>query len=719
MKRICLILLLILVATPIISVAASDISTATYSGVINITNASTATTEVAVPFTLSSADMISQGWVDSAFTRAAIQNTSGTDVPFMPGWSTNPWVIWEPSMSANTQENDALYVGPSSLNATKYYFSGTGGMTVADSATIELGNTFQVDLSGYIKTDMAGILIDKDNNGSGDGFDVRTDGDGNIKAIIGAAGASSVNATILPDGAGLSTLIPSVTGAATHWDAVNDPVDTFDDNATYVSSTSSTYTIDYFTLTAPAYSGTDQIITAVKVYYRATESGDAGHAIPYLYFNGADIVGGEQLIDSTWRTFSYAFTRPGGGAWQLSDFADLQAAVSIKSGVDGVNTIKLTQVYVELTYNYVTATTSISKATANGDHDLSIISNGVNLWITVDGAASANAAAAAVTNNAFAWTIAPNVVMPYMEDFDIEVSGVPAAHWAWEYGATFTDTVSSLVATPSFRTTSSDADVSASLISFQPIQSAQAPAYTVNDPPDFISSSNITVTSTFSSGNTTAGGPPGSGLIDEASTAGGTSSVWLWGWLAMFTVGVVGLGVSHLERSWGSGGGTLLIRIIGGILIFGPLIAFGKFDFWMLFFYLVIAVTPTIASRSRDLGGSIDTLNMVGFLAFAWVGMTLINNVMGAQLVTSSETAQLNKLMFTQEMNLIGIFHLPVMNFEFFTQGIPGLLKWDYSFFGGNAQIIQYLLYSLTAVMSMIIFGFLIGTVSSYFVRRT
>jgi len=48
-------------------------------------------------------------------------------------------------------------------------------------------------------------------------------------------------------------------------------------------------------------------------------------------------------------------------------------------------------------------------------------------------------------------------------------------------------------------------------------------------------------------------------------------------------------------------------------------------------------------------------------------------------------------------------------------QGIPMLLKWDYSFFAGNAQLIQYCLYSLTAVMSFIIFGLLIGLLYNYF----
>jgi hypothetical protein len=36
-------------------------------------------------------------------------------------------------------------------------------------------------------------------------------------------------------------------------------------------------------------------------------------------------------------------------------------------------------------------------------------------------------------------------------------------------------------------------------------------------------------------------------------------------------------------------------------------------------------------------------------------------------------------------------------------------MKWDYSFFGGNAQMIQYLMYSLTAVLAFIVFGLTSG----------
>jgi len=55
---------------------------------------------------------------------------------------------------------------------------------------------------------------------------------------------------------------------------------------------------------------------------------------------------------------------------------------------------------------------------------------------------------------------------------------------------------------------------------------------------------------------------------------------------------------------------------------------------------------------------------------------------------------------------------------DFFFIGIPRLVKWDYSFFGGNAAIFQFLLYSLTFALSFMLFIIIIGMVSQYFGRR-
>lgn len=323
---------------------------------------------------------------------------------------------------------------------------------------------------------------------------------------------------------------------------------------------------------------------------------------------------------------------------------------------------------------------------------------------------------ASVPDTASDWTIA-SAVMPYMEYAEITVDGAQAGYWDWEYATVFSDdSGNGNTATPSFRTASSDADVSANLTSFAPISTAIAPAYSVSNAPTFITG-NITASSTFTSGNVTGAGIPGSAVIDAAGDASDTPNIWIWGIIAGFTIALGGLLISYMVRQSGGGPGELILRIIWGALVIGLLITFGKFDGWMLFMYLIIVFAPTIASRHQEIGASVSELNFIGFLAMVWVGLTLINRMVEGYLITAAETAHLNNYMFTQEFTLLSVFKMPIINFAFFTNGIPSLLKWDYGFFGGNAQIIQYLLYSLSAVMALIVFGYMASLLTSYFTR--
>jgi hypothetical protein len=152
-------------------------------------------------------------------------------------------------------------------------------------------------------------------------------------------------------------------------------------------------------------------------------------------------------------------------------------------------------------------------------------------------------------------------------------------------------------------------------------------------------------------------------------------------------------------------------------MIFGLLTAFHKFDWWMLWFYLIIAGGIAMASRHLDWGGATSQHSIIGFLAMAWIGLTLINRILEGTMLTAAETSFLNTVTFTKAFSLLNLFTIPIMNWEFFTVGIPTLLRWDYSFFGGQAQIVQYLLYSITAVVSFIIFGIILGLVYSAITR--
>ena len=109
---------------------------------------------------------------------------------------------------------------------------------------------------------------------------------------------------------------------------------------------------------------------------------------------------------------------------------------------------------------------------------------------------------------------------------------------------------------------------------------------------------------------------------------------------------------------------------------------------------------------------------MIGFVAFCFLGMTWINRWAEGAFITSSDVGVINTLTITHDQQLYGLFEMPVLNSDFFFTGIPRLVKWDYAFFGGNAALFQYFLYSMTFAVSFALFILLVGMVSQYFGRR-
>ena len=110
--------------------------------------------------------------------------------------------------------------------------------------------------------------------------------------------------------------------------------------------------------------------------------------------------------------------------------------------------------------------------------------------------------------------------------------------------------------------------------------------------------------------------------------------------------------------------------------------------------------------------------NMIGFLAMAFAGMTYLNRLAAGALIAAADVSVLNTLTIMRDQTIFGLFTVPVLNTDFFFTGIPRLIKWDYSYFGGNAAILQYFLYSFTAAVAFALFIIIIGLVGQYFSRR-
>lgn len=109
-------------------------------------------------------------------------------------------------------------------------------------------------------------------------------------------------------------------------------------------------------------------------------------------------------------------------------------------------------------------------------------------------------------------------------------------------------------------------------------------------------------------------------------------------------------------------------------------------------------------------------MHLIGGLAFIFVGLTLVNRVLEGQLIAQTDVAIWNQVCLFQPLN-VGFFTVPVPNIQFLTEGIPHLIMWDYSFFGGNAAIFMFFLYSLTAAVSFLLFTLVLGLLYNYFSR--
>ena len=110
-------------------------------------------------------------------------------------------------------------------------------------------------------------------------------------------------------------------------------------------------------------------------------------------------------------------------------------------------------------------------------------------------------------------------------------------------------------------------------------------------------------------------------------------------------------------------------------------------------------------------------MHYIGFLVWTFVGMTLLNRILDGFFIAGSEIETLNSMSITHSTQ-IGWATIPVINWDFFFVGLPRLVKWDYSFFGGNAALFQFFLYSLTFALSFMLFTLIVGLFFQYFTRR-
>lgn len=117
-----------------------------------------------------------------------------------------------------------------------------------------------------------------------------------------------------------------------------------------------------------------------------------------------------------------------------------------------------------------------SLAADDGICDIYVYADGTNMWMVINDTSTANISVPTWINNGSNWIFGDHTdTVPFVGIFDWSVDGVQQCLVSWQYAASLTDQ-SGQGHTPSLtlRTSSSNANISANLTSWQPISPAQS-----------------------------------------------------------------------------------------------------------------------------------------------------------------------------------------------------------------------------------------------------
>jgi hypothetical protein len=577
--RLTLALIIMLLAA--LPAMASTLTDATYNGTLRVTNSSDAASSVAAAFPLNAQNLIDAGYVASDFSNIAI-TYGGADMPFMPGYGENPWLTYVPSIAQNGILDYKLYSGGSTpMGGKMAYFPGEAGMTVNDAEALELGDNFEIEISdlclnpdnnGYI-IDKAGAITLRQVQGQLFAGINTTSGNKNSyynedinQYVYGGMRRGNyfddiTTASIITSGALYLYKTGSPTGTAYY--RIYDAGDG--------SLLGTLGEIDVTTLTSSP---------AVKVFNTNSVYIPAGTNIyAVIEFNGGDV--SNCINTSRHVSSSYGSYKPAtysGDTWS--------------TGVGG--TADCTRIV------YISAVTSLLTTAPTDEHTLKLYADGVDFGIDVDGVNQASIAwSGNVTDNANNYTWFGDDSVPYVRELKVTINSVLQQCLVPQYAATPVVDISGKDNHPdsvSVRTTSSDEDVSAALISFTPINESVASDIGVSG----ISSSPIATTPTQPDNmyddpdGTGEIKLPGAAVINDLLDASGTPYAFFW----LPVVGAIIIFASYYSYKFAP---TMLVKAATNWVLFIFFAAVGVFGFWTFVLFFICSWTMIVHSRSYGL----------------------------------------------------------------------------------------------------------------------
>lgn len=433
------------------TILASTITDAIYQANIRATNASYTATHVAAPFTWATDSLLDGYYIDSEFNNLAMRDSIGNDIPFMPGQGSDPWIMWIDQIAQNSAINYNLYTGGETAMGGKLaYCPDTAGMTVADAASLELGNSFEIELSGRFN--------DGYNLSKFGAFWIYTSG-----TDVSAGNSSSYTETPYNGTASSATSMYGANWIAQTFQFSNDvAVNQFTFRTQRVGNPTGNFNYAIYATSGDVPTGSALVSGSVVASTISTSA--VNHTFDF-----------SNIINLTAGTrYAIVLSLPNGDSsnklthWYnpTNPYANGRYCTTNNSGSSWSGTAT-TDINISITGNANnTIVTAADISSSEHVYKISLSAGTMNIYI--DGLLEGSAAfAVSITDNANNLVIGANGSMPYLYYAKITVGGVLRGSWEWQYAATFTDlSGNGNDATPSFRTTTTDADVSVSVISY-------------------------------------------------------------------------------------------------------------------------------------------------------------------------------------------------------------------------------------------------------------
>lgn len=580
MKRFAVLVVAVIfciLSIPTVGILASDISNALYYGLITISNNGTADTNISTTANISTPNLISAEFLSTAANNTAIRNTAGADVAFMPGYGSNPWVIFVPSIGGSTYLSNLLYTAETT-GGKLAHFPSSSGMAISDNTTMAPSDNFSSVFDGYIDTGMPGNIAYKF-----DAFNTFVDNSGNITAAIADNWTSQTTKVVEPE---LRSGVASRGGQL----IAAQPAGVFLSASFYLKKTGSP-------------TGT------ANITLRDASDNLLG------YFGSLDV---SKLTGAyAWYTFKKPATNPSAQDVRvLVEYSSGNATDYVVMGANNVDTVSGEETMYEagvytdtaandMTYKTTFANVFVSAYRAPSEYTVNATADGTNLILNIDGTAvDTETLAIAAPGNSENWTIGGENTAPYLFSFKFYKGGVLRSDISWAYNSIFPDmSGNGNDATPSFRTTSSNPNIYGTLSWFKPISEAKAPAYTLGSANPFIIYTDLSgnITSNFTL-QPTEGAFPLSGVVYAIAAASSTPPQLVLVIIATFITLALSLCVGYVTKKYGSG--TTWVKVITIISCMGILVALKDwgFDFWMVAVFITLAISIMMASRHFSWG---------------------------------------------------------------------------------------------------------------------